>query len=366
MSLGIGGAETHIVELSRALDAAGHNVTVASAGGVFADELTACGITHVTLPLADKNPAHVAASYRGLKKLIREGDFDIVHGHARIPNFILSLVRKSTPFTFTTTAHLDFAVNALWRRISDWGERTVAVSDDIADYLVREYGTKRENIDVTVNGVDMDKFSPDTDYTPVLDEFSLDPAHRRLVYISRIDPDRSAPAFMLCEKAADLSAEFPDLDIVIVGAGEDLDRLREAADKANADAGRNVVTLAGGRSDINRFCAAADVFVAVSRSALEAMSARVPVIVAGNQGYLGIFGEDKLADAQNTNFCCRGCPMPTPDKLADDVRTLLRMTDADREAVAAYGQNLVRREYSAARMANDYVACWTKAKGASN
>ena len=39
MGLGIGGAETHIVELSRALSRLGHEITVASAGGIYVDEL---------------------------------------------------------------------------------------------------------------------------------------------------------------------------------------------------------------------------------------------------------------------------------------------------------------------------------------
>ena len=360
MALGIGGAETHIVELSRALCRAGHDVTVASAGGVFASELEACGIRHVTLPLADKRPASVTESYRGLKKLISEGNFDVVHGHARIPNFILSLVRRSVDFRFVTTAHLDFAVNALWRRISDWGERTLAVSDDIKEYLVREYGTPADNIDITINGIDMEKFSPDTDYSGVMSEFGLDSAHRRAVYISRIDHDRSAPAFMLCEAAPGLARRYGDLDIVIVGAGDDFERLTAAAEEANKAAGRRIVTLCGARSDINRFCAMADVFIGVSRSALEAMACGAPVIVAGNQGYLGIFGEEKLETARLTNFCCRGCEMPSAELISRDLCALLDADSDELRKIGDYGRETVRQYYSADRMAKDYLGCYAK------
>lgn len=360
MVLGIGGAETHVVELSRTLAAAGHEVTVASAGGVYVEALDKAGVRHVTLPLSSKSPSSVLASKRGLSALIEKGGFDIVHGHARIPNFILSRVRKKIPFRFATTAHLDFAVNALWRRLSDWGERTIAVSRDIKEYLIREYGTSEDRIDLTINGVDMEKFSPGTDYTDVLSEFSFDKDRRRLVYISRIDTDRSAPAFLLVERAAALAADFRDLDIIIVGDGNDLDRLRAEAERANALAGRNVVVLTGARSDVNKFCAAADVFVGVSRSALEAMSCKVPVILAGNQGYLGIFGKDVLDDAVNTNFCCRGAAEASADALEKDVRALLTMSGEERRAVGEYGQKIVAERYSAERMARDYLDCWAK------
>ena len=61
MGLGIGGAETHIVELSRALSRLGHEITVASAGGIYVDELEGCGVRHVTLPLNTKKPAALVA-----------------------------------------------------------------------------------------------------------------------------------------------------------------------------------------------------------------------------------------------------------------------------------------------------------------
>ena len=43
MSMDIGGAETHIVELAKGLVAAGHQVHVVSEGGIFADELVSIG-----------------------------------------------------------------------------------------------------------------------------------------------------------------------------------------------------------------------------------------------------------------------------------------------------------------------------------
>ena len=95
MAMNIGGAETHILELTKELSLRGHDVTVASFGGVYADELQKLGVRCVSLPLHTKNPAHVMKSYYGLKKLLREEKFDIVHAHARIPGFIVGLLNDS-------------------------------------------------------------------------------------------------------------------------------------------------------------------------------------------------------------------------------------------------------------------------------
>ena len=64
MGLNIGGAETHIVELSKELKKRGYDVSVASNGGVYVDELTQAGIKHYNVPLNTKNIAKVLTSLR--------------------------------------------------------------------------------------------------------------------------------------------------------------------------------------------------------------------------------------------------------------------------------------------------------------
>ena len=342
MSMNIGGAETHILELCRELVAGGDSVTLASFGGVYAGEAEAAGVRCVTLPLHTKKPGAVLRSYRGLKKLISEGDFDIVHAHARIPAFITGLLHDrivfegGRKFRFVTTAHLNFDMNPLWRRISRWGERSMAVSDDIADYLVSEYGYPRERIHTTINGIDTAKFSPEISPAPVLSSLGLDPERRRIVSLSRLDADRADPAFRLVEIAPRLAEAFPDTDLLIVGGGGELDRIRSLAGEVNRalrpKLGRDYVRVTGGVSNTNEYCAASDVFVGVSRSALEAMAAGKAVILAGGQGALGVFRDDERVKqaAVDTNFCCRGFPLADGDALFESVSSLLSLSPEER------------------------------------
>ena len=360
MALDIGGAETHVVELSRALAGMGHRVTVASAGGVFEAALANAGVDHVTLPLASKDPRCVFAAKRGLAALISDGGFDVVHGHARIPNFILSRVRKKIPFRFATTAHGVYSVNALWRRITDWGERSIAVSDDVREYLVREYKYPAEKIDVTVNGVDADRFTPSAPDAEALGELGLDPARRRVVFVGRLEADNDLAAKALCKAAPEIASAHPDADIVIVGGGGDLDAVKAAADAANERAGRRAVVLAGARAGVDRILAGASAFVGIASCALEAMACGIPAVIAGSFGYLGILGEENADAAREDNFTARGRLLPTADDISRDVCALLDMRDDDRRALGEYGRALVRREYSVERMARDYLDCWAE------
>ncbi len=358
MALDIGGAETHVLELSRALCNMGHSVTVASNGGAYVRELKACGIKHVRIPLHTKAPSRVIKSYFALKKLIKEEKFDIVHAHARIPAFVCGLLHPVLHFRFVTTAHWVFDVNALWKRIAYWGEKTVAVSEDIKQYLIDSYGVFSDNISVTINGVDMAKFSPDTPSHGVAQELGLPEKRRTIVYVSRMDTDRSLVARQLCEIAPALKERHPDLQIVVVGGGNDLEYVKSLSEKANATAKEKFVHATGSRTDINNLVALGDVFVGVSRAALEAMSASKPVIVAGNEGYIGRPEGDMYDTAVATNFCCRGCEMSTPERLLSDLCDLLALPENELSAIGEKNRAIIRENYSASRMATDCLAVY--------
>lgn len=366
MAMNIGGAETHILELCRELKAHGDDITLVSFGGVYADELMAEGIGHITLPLHSKNPASVLRSYIGLEKIIRCGGYDIVHAHARIPAFICGLLHDrlvfedGRKFRFVTTAHLNFTTNALLRRISRWGERVMAVSDDITEYLVDEYDYPRDKIHVTINGIDTEKFSPSTDISRVISAHGLDPAHRRIVYMSRLDEDRADPAFRLLNIAPEINKRFPDTDIVIVGGGNVFDKIKARADKLNESVGRQLITITGSVSNTNEYCALSTIFIGVSRSALEAMASEKPVIIAGNQGALGIFDQSKIKTAVDTNFCCRGMEQADEDKLLADITELLTMSEDELGSMGRFNREFILENYTARRMAKDYTEMYKK------
>ncbi len=351
MQLDIGGAETHIVELSKALKKRGADIYVASNGGAYVKELEESGIKHFAVPLNSKNPLKMAKSYRLLKKIIKENKFDIVHSHARIPSFICGKLHNTMHFPFVTTAHWVFKAGFPFNLLSDWGQRSLAVSEDIKQYLIDSYGINDHNIRITINGIDTEKFSKNTDYSDIKKEFNLSEDKRRIVYVSRMDTDRSLVAHQLIEASAELYKDFPELEIVIVGGGNDYNAVKAEAEEVNKKAGKRLIITTGARTDINKFTACGDVFVGVSRAALEAMACEKPAIIAGNEGYIGIFDADKLDVSIDTNFCCRGCEMPTAKHLAQDIRALF--TEKDLNALGSYSREIIKSKYSVETMADD-------------
>ena len=72
MGLEIGGAETHVVELSKELKRKGWDVDVVSNGGVYEAELEKAGVRCFRAPLNRRRPLPMLSSLLALRKIIRE------------------------------------------------------------------------------------------------------------------------------------------------------------------------------------------------------------------------------------------------------------------------------------------------------
>jgi glycosyltransferase involved in cell wall biosynthesis len=127
MALDIGGAETHIVELSKALVRRGHEVLIVSNGGVYVPEAEDAGVRHYEAPLHRRAVGEMRRSYGILKEIIQREKPDIVHAHARIPALLIRGCRKYGTVEMVTV-HARFSVNPILSRLCYWGMRTIANS----------------------------------------------------------------------------------------------------------------------------------------------------------------------------------------------------------------------------------------------
>lgn len=302
MGLDIGGAETHIVELSIGLKKRGYKVIVASNGGVYENVLKQNGVETVNVPMHTRNIKNMIKSYIMLKKLIKEDSIQLVHSHARIPSLLISLIKKSENFTHITTAHGMFYVNRLLRLITSWGDESFAVSKDIEKYLIENYDYPREHIHTNINGIDLDRFKKKGESEEV----------KTIVHISRLEADTSRVANLL----VDYGKRNPDINVLIVGDGNELERLKEKAEN------RENIVFTGKSLDVTEYLERASIFVGISRAALEAMGYNVPVVLAGEYGYMGFLEKDKLQVAEYNNFTARNTGELSYEVLAEDIDML--------------------------------------------
>lgn len=356
MSMGIGGAETHILELSKGLRARGVEVHVASAGGVFVKALEKADIPHETLPLDRREVFAMMKAEKGLKALIEREKYDIVHAHARIPAFICGKLREKMNFRFVTTDHLDFELTPLLKRLTNWGEWTFAVSEDLKKYLLNNFEVNPNHISLTVNGVDTAVFSPEIDGTELRKTFGA--GNRAvLLHISRLDEPVTVCAAALMETMMLLDGKA---QLVIVGDGDHADALREKGKCINEKLGYQAVRFAGAQTDVKSYIAACDIVISPSRAAMEGMACGKPTIVSGSQGHGGIFSEKNEAEAVKSNFCFRGSPLPTADVLAEEIREILAMGEEARRNLGAFCREFVQKHYSVDIMVESQLMVYKK------
>src|SRR5665213_750674 len=106
-----GGVERGTVDMAQALVAAGWNSLVASAGGPMVREIERAGATHITLPLASKNPLVMRANVRRLAEIIRQHGVDIVHARSRAPAWSARSAAKRAGAHFVTTFQMPIAAS---------------------------------------------------------------------------------------------------------------------------------------------------------------------------------------------------------------------------------------------------------------
>ena len=356
MRMDIGGAETHILELCRAFVRRGISVSVASSGGVYVTELEKLGIPHVTLPLAQKTPSALLKASRGLSALFQKEKFDIVHAHARIPAFLCGKLHKKYGFRFVTTDHLDFRLTPLLKKLTDWGEFTFAVSEDLRRYLLRNFSVNPEHIALTVNGIDTERFAPEARNDLLREKFHSQ--NRAVVlHISRLEEN-----LCLCVRALMGAVEKLNgkIQLVVLGDGSYASKLKEEASILNEKLGFEGVIFAGATTDVKSYISASDVVVSPSRAAMEAMACAKPTIVCGSQGFGGIFSEAITEEAIRSNFCFRGSALPTADMLTDEIERILSMNAEEKAALCAFERAFIEKYYSVDVMAQTQLAGYEK------
>jgi glycosyltransferase involved in cell wall biosynthesis len=159
-----GGAERGTIDLAGSLAAAGWVSYVASAGGPMERELHRAGATHLSLPLASKNPLVMRRNTAALIDLIRRLGVDIVHARSRAPAWSAWSACRAAGAHFVTTFHNAYGGRAALKRrynsIMARGERVIAISQFVADYAASVYGVGPDRLRTIPRGVNLAVFDP--------------------------------------------------------------------------------------------------------------------------------------------------------------------------------------------------------------
>lgn len=165
-ALNSGGVEQGVIDINAAIVRAGAKSIVVSSGGMRAHEIAKAGGTHIVLPVDSKNPLTMAANISRLRRIIREHNVDIVHACSRAPAWSAWRAVQGTAAKFVTSCHSPHTISGPLKRLYNSsiakGERVIAVSHFLADYLEKNYKTDPGIVRVIHRGVALEKFHPNS------------------------------------------------------------------------------------------------------------------------------------------------------------------------------------------------------------
>lgn len=266
------GSGRHVIDLTRGLASAGHEVHVVYSPGRLESwfehelrQITGAKSAQIKM-VRGLHPVDVISVIR-LRKYIREnGPFEVVHGHSSKGGAVARLAATGTGAARLYTPHAFFTLAAeispLKAKIYRVAERLLAIFCETiicvskAEKLhAREMGLAPSKLTVVCNGIDP---LPEVDKRLIRQELGLQPGQACIGSVGRLAPQKS---FDLLIRAFGLiAADDSKIRLLIVGSGPDKDALQQLVRKLQLE---NQVMLPG-QADGARVMAGFDVFAMTS------------------------------------------------------------------------------------------------------
>lgn len=167
--LGAGGAEQGCIDIAAELVASGAQAIVVSNGGNRVHELDRIGAVHIKLPVHSKNPVVMWKNINALKKLIERYNVNIVHVRSRAPAWSAQYACKKANAHYMSTCHAPYNISGEAKKFYNsaiaQGERVIAISHYVANYLRDHYKLDDRTIRLIPRGIPIERFHP-TAVTP--------------------------------------------------------------------------------------------------------------------------------------------------------------------------------------------------------
>jgi glycosyltransferase involved in cell wall biosynthesis len=287
-----------------------------------------------------------------LIRLVRSWRPDIIHSHMIHANLMARALRLLVPVPIlVATIHSLYEGGPIWMAAYRLTNRLVdgitIVSQAAADRFVNDRIVPRELLRVVPNGVDIERFQNIPAGTRETTRASLR-LNGQFVWLAvgRFTTAKDYPTML--RAFARVVEQQPDAVLLIVGRGS----LQPEAESLIRELGlERSVRLLGVRHDIPEIMAAADGYLMSSAwegmpmVLLEAAAAALPIVATR------VGGNHELVREGVTGFLP---PSRDPVALADAALRLMRLSEAERQAMGRRGREHVRAHYGLDQVAEQW------------
>lgn len=158
--LNVGGISSYLLTLGSGLKQKGHQVYLASSGGELEDKFIQAGVILFKAPLKTKNEISpkIFFSFWKLKKIVREFNIDLIHSHSRTTQVLAHFLSRSLVKPHIFTCHGFFKPKIPRRIFGCWGQKVIAISQQVKEHLITDFKLEENKICVIHNGIDTKNF----------------------------------------------------------------------------------------------------------------------------------------------------------------------------------------------------------------
>lgn len=345
------GSVAYAIQLATVHQQQGHQVWLLSDSDALPTTLP-----QVRLPISNRRYGQRLRNIRRIRQLVQNEQIDVIHAHSRAASWVSYFALKGLKVALVSTVHGRQHLHASTSAFDMYGEKVIAICDNLQTHLVEEVRMTATKITAIPNGIAF----------KMLPEAIADAKVLRVAFIGRFNGGKGERAASLLQTVFPaLLAEFPTLRLALIGG--ELEHLPEMGKSALATLQRQFGTrieVIGFTTDVAGWMARTDLVIGAGRVAIEALGAGRAVLALGEASYAGLVTDASFAGAAASNFGDISAYV-APEQvdflaIMTDAQTFLRAPAAPSAAL----QQQVRARYDLGRVATAvlevYQSAWMR------
>lgn len=214
-----GGVSRYIFDLCAAMQAAGHEVSVAGERGLWHERFAAAPWPWIDAPLKG-GPLGLLRAVKILRRHLAEHPADIIHAHFRKAAIVgRRLQKRGQPPLLYTLHGSHIPLTGFWGWLSDFGDHVHVPSSEARQWLIDEARVEPAKITLIPHGIHLERF-------PVPDEGARREARAALelaeddlavVYLGRLEYQKNEQWMVDLAEAS--REQLPRLRVLMAGEG---------------------------------------------------------------------------------------------------------------------------------------------------
>lgn len=290
------GAETYVESLANYYSSLGNKIFIAS--DTFSRKPDA---KIFKVPLHQRDFRKRRSNILEIRKIIKENSIDIVHANSRASAWVGHFASKRECIPFIVSIHGLSGMRFSKKLVPALGDKTIAVSEYIQEITMKDFGIRKNSIDVIRNGFNFDEvIKRSKEDTKV---YYKNKNEYLVTYIGRATgPKKDIVLALVNEIIPKAKADVKNLKFLLLCPGKMSDEIVKYINERNKEAEEEYILIDKHKNDVMVSLNQADLVLGAGRSAIEGVVLDKPILFWGESLYGGLLNEKSAGTALKTNF----------------------------------------------------------------